>query len=67
MGTYIVSVYHTDRYELGADTSAQALSIAKDCVADNYGGLYFENAAFDVMRVDIPQAGDLTDAGLAGE
>lgn len=67
MGTYLVSVYHTDRYELDTDTAEQALDIAKDCVADNYGGLYFDNAAFNVVRVDIPQAGDLTDAGLAGE
>ena len=67
MGTYLVSVYHTDRYELDTDTAEQALDIAKDCVADNYGGLYFDNAAFNVVRVYIPQAGDLTDAGLAGE
>lgn len=67
MGAYIVSVYHTDRYELDADTAAQALDIAKDCVIDNYGGLYLDNAAFDAIRVDIPQVGDLTDAGLAGE
>jgi hypothetical protein len=67
MATYVVSVYHAEKYELEADTAAEALNIAKDCVADNYGGLYFDNAAFDVLRIDIPQAGDLTDAGLAGE
>lgn len=67
MGTYIVSVQHADRYELEADTAEQALDIAKDCVADNYGSLYFDAATFSTTRVDIPQAGDLTDAGMAGE
>jgi hypothetical protein len=52
---------------LDTDTSAEALDIAKDCVADNYGAIYFDNATFNVVRVDIPQAGDLTDAGMAGE
>ena len=67
MATYIVTVHHSDRYELDTDTSAEALDIAKDCVADNYGAIYFDNATFNVVRVDIPQAGDLTDAGMAGE
>jgi hypothetical protein len=67
MGRYLVSVYHTDKYELDADTAQQALDIAKDCIVDNYGGLYLDNAAFNPVRIDIPQAGDLTDAGMAGE
>ena len=67
MATYIVNVKHADAYELDTDTSDEALNIAKDCVADNYGALYFDNATFDVVRIDIPQVGDLTDAGMAGE
>lgn len=67
MGTYLVSVYHTEKYELEAESAEQALRIARDCVTDNYGYLYLDNAAFNPVRVDIPQAGDLTDAGLAGE
>jgi hypothetical protein len=67
VSTYLVSVYHTDRYELDADTAEEALKVARDCVVDNYGYLYLDNAAFNPVRVDIPQAGDLTDAGLAGE
>lgn len=67
MGTYLVSVYHTEKYELEADTAEEALGVARDCVVDNYGNLYLDNAAFNPVRVDIPQAGDLTDAGMAGE
>ena len=67
MPTYIVSVEHTDRYELDADTQEQALEIARDCVVDNYGYLYLDNALFNPVRLDVPFAGDLTDAGMAGE
>ena len=67
MATYIITVYHSDRYELEADTKEKALKVARDCVVDNYGYVYLDNASFNPVRVDIPQAGDLTDAGLAGE
>ncbi len=67
MGTYIVTVQHMDRYELEANSQEQALRIARDCASDNYGYLYLDNAVFNPVRIDIPQAGDLTDAGLAGE
>ena len=67
MATYIVSVQHTDRYELDAETQEQALSIARNCVVDNYGYLYLDSALFNPVRIDVPFAGDLTDAGLAGE
>jgi hypothetical protein len=67
MGTYIVYVQHRDRYELDATDTTEAIKVAKDCVADNYGSQYLDGATFDVLRIDIPQAGDLTDAGLAGE
>ena len=67
MGTYIIYVQHRDRYELDATNTAEAIKIARDCVADNYGSQYLEGATFDSLRIDIPQAGDLTDAGLAGE
>jgi hypothetical protein len=56
-----------DRYELDATNAIEAIKIAKDCVADNYGSQYLDGATFDAIRIDIPQAGDLTDAGLAGE
>jgi hypothetical protein len=56
-----------DRYELDADNATEAIKIAKECVMDNYGALYLENATFDAIRINIPQSGDLTDAGLAGE
>jgi hypothetical protein len=67
MATYIVGVQHTDRYELDAETQEQALSIARDCIVDNYGYLYLDNAILNPVRIDVPFAGDLTDAGLAGE
>jgi hypothetical protein len=56
-----------DRYEIEADTADEAISRAKDCVADNYGALYFDGAIFDAIRIDIPTVGDATDAGVAGE
>ena len=67
MGTYIVDVRHMDRYEIEADTADEAINRAKDCVAYNYGALYFDGATFDAIRINPPQAGDLTDAGMAGE
>lgn len=67
MATYIIDVRHRDRYELDADNASEAIKVAKDCVADNYGSQYLDGATFDAIRIDIPQAGDLTDAGLAGE
>jgi len=65
--TYMVDVHHRDRYSLTATTAAEAIKIAQNCAVDNYGNAYLYDATFDVVRVDIPQAGDLTDAGLAGE
>ena len=67
MATYIIDVRHTDKYELYADSADEAIEVAKNCVKDNYGHAYVTNATFDAIRIDIPQAGDLTDAGLAGE
>ena len=67
MYEYVVSVHHRDRYSLTANTAAEAIKIAQNCAVDNYGNAYLYDATFDVVRVDIPQAGDLTDAGLAGE
>lgn len=67
MNTYIIDVRHMDRYELDADNADEAIKIAKECVMDNYGALYLDGATFDAIRINIPQAGDLTDAGLAGE
>jgi hypothetical protein len=67
MGTYIIDVRHRDRYEIEADSADKAIDYAKNCVADNYGALYFDNATFDAIRVDIPTVGDATDAGVAGE
>ena len=67
MYEYVVSVHHRDTYSLTATTAAEAIKIAQNCAVDNYGGAYLYDATFDVVRVDIPQAGDLTDAGLAGE
>ena len=42
MATYLIDVRHMDRYEIEADTADKAISRAKDCVADNYGALYFD-------------------------
>lgn len=67
MGTYIIDVRHMDRYEFEANSADEAIDIAKNCVADNYGALYFDGATFDAIRVDIPIVGDATDAGVAGE
>jgi len=67
MATYLIDVRHMDRYEIEADTADEAISRAKDCVADNYGALYFDGAIFDAIRIDIPTVGDATDAGVAGE
>lgn len=67
MATYIVNVHHSESYELEADTAEQAMKVARNCIEDNYGYLYLDNATFNPVRIDIPQAGDLTDAGLAGE
>jgi hypothetical protein len=67
MGTYVINVTHKDRYEFEADSAIEAINIVKNCVADNYGGYYEEQATFDAIRIDIPQFGDATDAGIAGE
>lgn len=67
MGTYLIDVRHMDRYEIEADSADEAIDRAKDCVADNYGALYFDGATFDAIRIDIPTVGDATDAGIAGE
>lgn len=67
MGTYIIDVHQRDRYEFEADSADEAINIAKNCAADNYGALYFDGATFDAIRVDIPTVGDATDAGVAGE
>ncbi len=67
MFTYMVDVHHRDRYSLTAKSAAEAVKIAQNCAVDNYGNAYLYDATFDIVRVDIPQAGDLTDAGLAGE
>jgi len=67
MSTYIIDVHHRDSYNLTAGSAAEAVKIAQNCAVDNYGNAYLYDATFDVVRVDIPQAGDLTDAGLAGE
>ena len=67
MSTFIIDVRHMDRYELEADTADEAIEIAKNCAADNYGALYFEGATFDAIRINIPTVGDATDAGIAGE
>lgn len=66
MSTYIIDVHHRDRYEIEADTADEAIGRAKDCVADNYGALYFDGATFDAIRIDIPTVGDLSDAGMDG-
>ena len=67
MGTYLIDIRHTDRYEFEADSAIEAINIAKNCVTDNYGGYYTEQATFDAIRIDIPTVGDATDAGIAGE
>lgn len=67
MGTYIVDVRHVDRYEFLNVNADEAIKIAKDCVRDNYGHAYLDNATFDAIRIDIPTVGDATDAGVAGE
>jgi len=67
MNTYIIDVRHMDKYELYADSADEAIEVAKNCVKDNYGHAYLVGATFDAIRVDIPQVGDLTDAGMAGE
>jgi hypothetical protein len=67
MSTYIIDVRHMDRYEIDANTADEAIKIAKECVMDNYGSLYFEGATFDAIRISIPTVGDATDAGIAGE
>jgi hypothetical protein len=63
---YIIDVRHVDRYEIVADTADGAIKVAKDCAIDNYGSLYLEGATFDAIRIDIPQAGDPSDAGMDG-
>jgi len=65
---YIVDVHHRDRYEFdssmgGAD---DAIKIAKNCAMDNYGPAYVDRATFDVIRVDIPTIGDMSDTGTEG-
>lgn len=67
MPTYLIDVRHMDRYELHADTADEAIQIAKNCVKDNYGNGYLIGATFDAINMDIPQFGDATDAGVAGE
>jgi len=67
MGTYLIDVRHMDRYELFADSADEAIEVAKNCVRDNYGHSYLIGATFDAIRMDIPQFGDATDAGVAGE
>jgi hypothetical protein len=66
MAIYLIDVRHMDRYEIEADTADEAINRAKDCVADNYGALYFDGATFDAIRMDIPTVGDPSDAGMDG-
>jgi hypothetical protein len=66
MATYVIDVHHRDRYEFEADSAAEAINIAKNCVADNYGGYYQDQATFDAIRVDKPAIGDPSDAGMDG-
>lgn len=66
MGRYIVDVRHIDRYEFTNVNADEAIKIAKDCVRDNYGHAYLDNATFDAIRIDVPTVGDLSDAGMDG-
>jgi hypothetical protein len=69
MANYTVVVTITERYEfedvLNADEARQ---IAEDCVYDNFTRMS-DNViiSYNPIRTDIPQAGDATDAGIAGE
>lgn len=64
---YIVDVHHRDRYEfVDASTADEAIKIAKNCAIDNYGSAYVDRATFDVIRVDIPTIGDISDTGTEG-
>jgi|TARA_R110000868_G_scaffold39884_1_gene138477 hypothetical protein len=67
MSTFIIDVRHMDRYELDGDSADEAIGVAKRCAVDNYGASYLDGATFDAIRISPPQAGDLTDAGMAGE
>ena len=66
MSRYIVDVRHVDRYEFLNVNADEAIKIAKDCVRDNYGHAYLNNASFDAINMDMPTVGDMSDAGMDG-
>lgn len=70
MGNYTVVVTITERYDFEKVLNEdEARMIAEDCVFDNFSARLSDNAiiSYNPIRTDIPQAGDLTDAGMAGE
>lgn len=69
MASYTVNVTINDVYDFDDVLNAdEAIQVAKNCVADNYSRLEDDmHITYSATRTDIPEFGDATDAGIAGE
>jgi hypothetical protein len=70
MATYTVDVTINETYQFDDVLNAEeAIKIAKNCIRDNFKFADYDDTfiSYNAVRTDIPQAGDATDAGIAGE